>query len=575
MFRRLCICIFLFATLVGHARAAGRLQNGAPSTAGSSAKTAQPEDNVELASALAGPNPPPQCITRIREAVKEFQSNHSDNGIRKLLDFNSDQLCPTYLLLTSDQYLAAAKSVADGPTKVLFARLIQAAKTISQQTGSSAGTGGTTNLVSKGVAAKFISIASEYGALTQSTSNSTTTIQGTLAGLPVVLLNNGLAEECSTQLVAATPCINHNVMNALNRFSYSVSFDTSQNSQTLSGTVAGQTGGTTQPASFTANAHAINAITGKWIAIQGKQFSQQDITSALTKLTPDQAAAVMAHTSFFQSKEISLRSSFKVWQDTTVTNLDLVMQSDSDGHITVNAWKSLGTSLVAALGVPENLAGSEAAKTDVIQNALQLAITYESYLSKEEQIAATLVAPPILTLEYDENRPASQPTNSVFRAIGQQTVGKFTFTENGAISIYDSQPPSTIPGSSRLRDLQLGGEADRTFTINSGAIGQIGLTTSGAFYFQHQSSPAILNVNPSTPITGVTFTGLPSTTTQVYAQKGNIAIGQLRLTIGAGSSFKLPISLTYSNRTELVTKPTWGAQVGISYDFDSLFGNAK
>jgi hypothetical protein len=180
-----------------------------------------------------------------------------------------------------------------------------------------------------------------------------------------------------------------------------------------------------------------------------------------------------------------------------------------------------------------------------------------------------------LTFEYDENRPASQPTNSVFRAIFQHKFTQFTLTANGAFSIYDSDPSSTIPGASRLRDIQAAAQADHDFQLNSAITGKIGMTLTGAYYFQHQSSPAILNVDPSSPVPGVTFTGLPPNATQVFAEKGNISIGQVKLSVGSGSNIKVPISVTYSNRTELITKPTWRGQIGISYDFDSLFASSK
>jgi hypothetical protein len=82
-----------------------------------------------------------------------------------------------------------------------------------------------------------------------------------------------------------------------------------------------------------------------------------------------------------------------------------------------------------------------------------------------------------------------------------------------------------------------------------------------------------LNVNPSMPLTGITFTGLSSNATQVFAKKGNISIGQLKVTLGSGT-VRVPFAISYSNRTELITKPTWKAQIGISYDFDSLFASA-
>jgi hypothetical protein len=37
------------------------------------------------------------------------------------------------------------------------------------------------------------------------------------------------------------------------------------------------------------------------------------------------------------------------------------------------------------------------------------------------------------------------------------------------------------------------------------------------------------------------------------------------------SSVRFPIAVSWSNRTELITKPAWRAQIGVSYDLDSLF----
>jgi hypothetical protein len=96
---------------------------------------------------------------------------------------------------------------------------------------------------------------------------------------------------------------------------------------------------------------------------------------------------------------------------------------------------------------------------------------------------------------------------------------------------------------------------------------------SMAYYFQDQTSPAILNVTPSSPLSGISFTGLSSSATQVFTQTGHIHLGQVKLTLGNSSSgFSLPISVTASNRTELVVnnKISIRPQIGISYSFDSL-----
>jgi hypothetical protein len=184
---------------------------------------------------------------------------------------------------------------------------------------------------------------------------------------------------------------------------------------------------------------------------------------------------------------------------------------------------------------------------------------------------------PLLTFEYDLNRPASQPTNSTFRLVGQTVLGGLTLTFNGAGSIYNSTPSSAIPGSSLFRDYQIAGEGSFDFSKlkKSSMLGHS--AASVAYYFQAQTSPAILNVTPGQPASGVTIAGLPSTATQVFAAKGNIDIVQGKFTYSPGSSgITLPLSFTWSNRTELVANnPLWRGQIGISYDFDSLFGGSK
>ena len=68
---------------------------------------------------------------------------------------------------------------------------------------------------------------------------------------------------------------------------------------------------------------------------------------------------------------------------------------------------------------------------------------------------------------------------------------------------------------------------------------------------------------------------LPSNASQVFAQRGVIQLVQGKFTFIPGKgSISLPIAFTRSNRTELVTQPIWRSQIGISYDFDSLFGES-
>src|SRR5260370_826552 len=131
---------------------------------------------------------------------------------------------------------------------------------------------------------------------------------------------------------------------------------------------------------------------------------------------------------------------------------------------------------------------------------------------------------------------------------------------------------SSIPGAGRLRDIQAGFEGDRVLP----SIPLLGQTTlSGAYYFQYQSSPSILKVTPGTPISGITFIGLPPNATQIFTQKGNIHLAQIKWALGTGKNLRFPVAFSYSNRTDLISKPEWRAQFGITYDFSSFLSGAN
>jgi hypothetical protein len=618
---RIRIVVFVWAVITLLA-AAALAQPSTPVTsatapqAATEANTGQQPAVPLLAVVVPAGSPPEQCLIKLRAAAEKFRTTNSDSDLINMLDPKRNTLCFVYLVMSSTQYDKASqnarKKLLSSPSQAevdLFLRIAKAAKAIAQQEGSSAGTGGSTNLASKGLAAKFISLASEYGALTQSTSNTTTTVQGTLAGLPVVLLKKGLAEECSTKLVALTPCFHSEALNWLNRISYSVSFDTSQNGQSLNGTANGQAVANAQPATFTANSHTINAVSGKFVAWQSGKIDGDTLDSKFKAFTQQtERTQIRQLADFFQLRpeDPRFQDGVKGWRKEALDSIKSAIKRDPSLRSAVDAWKSSGTGFVTnvvpkAPPIPqpapatatefEKEAAREAIKAattsadnaakeelTVLQNAADFAVHYIEYLGREEEAALSLAKPPILTFEYDENRPAGQPTNSVFRVIYQHKPEKFpklTLTANGAFSIYDSEPSSSIPGASRLRDVQAAAQADREFQINSAITGKLGVTATGAFYFQYQSSPAILNVDASAPLPGITFTGLPANASQVFAQKGNIYIGQFKLSVGSGSNMKIPLSVTYSNRTELVTKPVWRGQVGISYDFDSLFASPK
>jgi hypothetical protein len=536
--------------------------------------TSPPISEAKLAAISASKKVPKLCIAQIQK-----------DGA---LDFKDDEFCPIYLILASHQFLNAEKTalstsvvgyrgqlqaLVTDPAKqqAVVNKVLADYKTLSQQQGASSGTSGTTSLVAKGAASEVLSLASEYGAVTETTSGQTTTVSGSLAGLPLVLMDKGLLQSCAADLYdlfRTKICGSSTLISFLNQVSYSVSFNTSSNSQTVTGTATGASAGSAIPATFlSSSSPSINAASAKWIVRQGKPAANAITSAVATYQATSVPATAVALSRYFGMNE---SASFLTWVRTKRPNLIAHDSSAKGTEEAVSEWLALADEYVLNLSGQASRAAPTPEQNIFLEKAAAFAIAYAQSLGEELTVGLAIARPAVLTVEYDANLPSSQPSNSVIRGIYQAKAGGWTLTANGAISLYNSRPSNQIVGSSRLRDFQFAAEADHDFSISL-PTGKVGITGSGAFYDQDQTSPAILNVTPGTPVNGVTFTGLPSTATQVYAQKGNIAVGQFRLSIGSGSNIHVPLSVTYSNRTELVNKPVWRGQIGIAYDLDSLF----
>ena len=58
----------------------------------------------------------------------------------------------------------------------------------------------------------------------------------------------------------------------------------------------------------------------------------------------------------------------------------------------------------------------------------------------------------------------------------------------------------------------------------------------------------------------------------VLGTAGHIGVFQVKLSIPLNDVVKVPLSMTYSNRRELIPdEKTWRGQVGLSIDVDGLF----
>lgn len=499
-----------------------------------------------------------QCQTLLEKYSHQYnavgatdaQKQEALRFFEQIFDFRTQPGCVANLILASDVALA-------------HAHLLQGFATLAEkQLSSSVSTSGSTALVAKNFSSELLSIANEYGALTSSKSGQTTTIGGSLDQFLVALESNakGVFTECAVQVVPRSPCVNSGLMEVLGRVSYSASLDLTQPS-TISGTATGPASGGAQQVTGnqTGNGFGLSQFTAKifvWGAKPTKAQLVSAISSALNTSIQTDNKHLIALRQVQQTAGEGNGQAWKSWLEAATKSLI----TDTSPSQLASQTSALIQTLTTAGGVSES---------DLVQDCLNFASSLASVASAERLAYDSAAwSKPIVSFEYDYNTPSNQPTNSVFRLIWGQSLKAWKLTANIAGSIYNSTPSSAIPQAERFRDFQAGAEADYTLPKFSQLDSSM---FSAAYYYQDQTSPSILNVNPSNPVPGVSFTGLSGTATQVFTQRGPINVAQLKLTLGSSSvGVKFPISVSWSNRTELINKAETRGQVGIAFDLDSL-----
>ncbi len=170
--------------------------------------------------------------------------------------------------------------------------------------------------------------------------------------------------------------------------------------------------------------------------------------------------------------------------------------------------------------------------------------------------------------EFNSRHPLGQPSMSNVRLIvsHQPSKAPLLFTANFAVEWYDAVPTGVKQG--RLRDLQAAVQADRRL----GDIPKLGpATLTLAYYYQWMKDNALITIpaGNTAPGTGIVLPGAAST---LLATKGNIDIFQAKVTVPIkGGTVKVPISFTWSNRTELINESEKRGQIGLTLDLDSIF----
>lgn len=494
------------------------------------------------------------------------------------------------------------------------------------QTGAPTGSNGTTSAVSKPITP--LSLATEYGGITSSTSNQTTTFQASLDGIPAAFGSKGLVPYCWSPVITIPGCVESSTLQALSRIGVGVTANTAGSSQSVKGTAAPSQGTAQQASLSTAGTTGLSfsGAIAKFTILRGKYapgaaaptYTGKNINDAQDKIIVALKAFPLgvyntdpANYGVYQQWQRCVVKQFsgKDLKDPTTRNklfakywvqvVGILFASGAvncsdDAPIILD--KDISRPIVANRQTQQRIVVPHGANLTEAQNDLIDAV--DGYLAAisifESQVDDLLRASaPALALEYDYSTPLNQPTTSTAKVVfsysgwkekcankasaddkassPNSTINRLTGTLNAGGNFYNSTP-SAVPGAGAFRAAQVGTEVDYAIcTRNENPIlSFLGNATVGlTYYYQDQVSPSILKVTP-----GLSIVGLNPSTSSVFAKKGPINFVQLKYGLGVGKNVKFPIAVSWSNRTDLITRPLWSAQFGVSYDFSSLFSSS-
>ena len=403
---------------------------------------------------------------------------------------------------------------------------------LDKQIGGSPSSSASTSLVVKGGAPAILGFAVENGALKQSVNGTAVTFRGNPLGILNALNNKGIVPGIKED-------DNDPVLRFVKKTSFAFTFNTDRGSQ---------------PGVFTA--------------------------------TRQQLASVSARIEFINKRKPELY--IKDWEDFLAKNaqpLANLLNNDTSKFIDLKSKKWLDPALQSWFEKTQQaLAGATDAQVEAVlkdrldklpvkelsQDTVLLLNGIEKqlgiYLSEREDLVNKINKGTLVTFEYTNKREVNAPDTSNFMLIAEKGTqnGKVDFTFNGSLTMFNNLGAlrnyvamnPTLPKARRFRDFQFAGQIDKPF----GKVQDFGrfVLFAGGRYER-------LFENASTEMGMV----LPKT-------KGDIGSLQIGLKVPIkGTGFKIPISVTFANRTELVKEKTVRGNFGFTLDLDTLFAKFK
>lgn len=498
------------------------------------------DDVLQLKQAGATPQPSPPAKTSFSEIDKVICRMAKDIPARakQFRQFGGkNHLIISYHLFPLIEVLMAKK---DTPTFLVEAEETRLDKEVGAANASAAGT----SLVSKGGAPRILSFAVENGALTKDVNGSAITFHGNPVGIINALKDKGLVSAIKEQQ-------NDPLISFLKKTSFGFTFNTDRGSV---------------PGVFTATKQQLSAVSARIEIINRRRpeiyikdwedflhnhaqtvanlFNQDNNQSIFVDRTDPNTDRVFPYGLF---KDPALQTWYKETQQqlesaTTDAEVSTVLQ-DRLAKLPV---KELQPQTVLALTGLEKQIGA--------------------YVNGRDELLKKINSGTVVTFEYLNKREVTAPDTSHFTFIAEKGTGggKLDFTFNGSLTMFNNfdalktfvKANPTLPPARRLRDFNFAGQMDLPIG-NLRGYGQFVLFANGRYERLLENATTDLG------------TILPGT-------KGDVASFQFGLKVPIkGTGFKIPVSMTVANRTELIKEKEVRGNIGFTLDLDTFFAKFK
>ena len=464
-----------------------------------------------------------QAICNIIESILEQNRNGTLNN--PLSTRNNGQQVTNIL---------AAKLATNPLVRAFF--LESEKKRTDKQVGAPPKTDGTTSLVVKGGTPALIGWAVEQGAATSSVSGNTVTVRANPFNLAKALFyNQGIIP-----IMDVEP--NEDAFNKfLKKLSFGVSFDTTRDVETPT---------------FTGNRQQVSAVSFRYEFINHRNplAKRNDIVRNAFFTSQNDNLNLIARSIFRIVNRGSDRflDQFDVlnqWLDETNRQLSGIPASVTD-----EARRAQVTAIIKSRvqELPFDQLSNNAEIKEILDDFGRAVIGFKE---GRDKLLEDLNKGTVVSFEYTNYREPIKPDTSNFRFIFEKGILRNTdFTFNASLTMYNRKP--NVMNVSRIRDFQLALQTDTKLPIRS-ELGDFQLSFAGRY--ERLNSDTVDELGVIVPGT-----------------KGDIAYGQMKLTIPLLNwGIKLPLSLTFANRTELIKESHVRANFGFTFDLDPIFGRFK